>query len=90
MKNGPEAVNRAIEKGIELDGSKISEIKLKLYNKVKDLESKRERHKAADCMRSRIVRSAHNFFTLEEINNELEKAGWNIISEKEKKFFFEK
>ena len=43
MKNGPEAVNRAIEKGIELDGSKISEIKLKLYTKVKDLESQRER-----------------------------------------------
>ena len=87
MKNGPEAVNRAIEKGIELDGSKISETKLKLYNKIKELESKRERYKAADCMRTRIVRSAHNYFTLEEINKELEKAGWNSISEKEKKFF---
>ena len=87
MKNGPEAVNRAIEKGIELDGSKISETKLKLYNKIKELESKRERYKAADCMRTRIVRSAHNYFTLEEINKELEKAVGIVFLKKKRNSF---
>ena len=90
MKNGPEAIDKAIEEGIELDGSKISEEKLKLYMKVKDLESKRERHRASDCMRTRIVRSANNYFSLNELNRELKNAGWNTLSEKEEKFFFNK
>ena len=90
MKNGPEAIDEAINKGIELDGSKIPEEKLNLYKKVKYLESQRERHRAADCMRTRIVRSANNYFTLEELNRELKNAGWKTLNEKEEKFFFNK
>jgi len=90
MKNGPEDINRAIEKGVDLDGTPISKSKLDLYNKIKELESKRERHRATDCMRTRIVRSAHNYFSIDDLNIELEKADWHLITEKERKFFFEK
>jgi len=90
MKNGPEAVDNAIDLGIELDGTKIPQIKLDLYKKIQELESKRERSKASDCMRTRIVRSAHYYYSLEELNQELEKAGWERITEKEKKYFYEK
>lgn len=90
MKNGPEDINRAIQKGVDLDGTQISSSKLDLYNKIKELESKRERYRATDCMRTRIVRSAHNYFSLNEINVELENAGWHLVTEKERKFFFEK
>ncbi len=90
MKNGPQAIDDAIKLGIELDGTQIPQVKLNLYKKIQDLESKRERSKASDCMRTRIIRSAHFYFSFDELNQELEKAGWEKITEKEKKFFFEK
>ena len=90
MKNGPQAIDNAIKVGIELDGTQIPQIKLDLYKKIQELESKRERLRASDCMRTRIVRSAHYYLSLEELNKELEKAGWKRVTDKEKRFFFEK
>ena len=90
MKNGPQAIDNAIKAGIELDGTKIPQIKLDLYKKIQELESNRERSRASDCMRTRIVRSANHYFSLEELNRELEKAGWGKVTDKEKRFFFEK
>ena len=90
MASGADSVNQAIEKGIDLDGSPISQKMLDLYKKVQDLEATRKRHKATDCMRTRIVRSAHNYFSKEEMDELLEEAGWNLLSQKEIDFFFQK
>ena len=50
MAGGPDSINKAIEKGIDLDGSPISKKMLDLYKKVQDLEAPRKSHKATDCM----------------------------------------
>ncbi len=90
MAGGPDSINKAIEKGIDLDGSPISKKMLDLYKKVQDLEATRKRHKATDCMRTRIVRSAHNYFPKDKLDELLKEAGWDLLSQKEIDFFFSK
>ena len=49
---GADAVDLAIAKGIDLDGSPIPADKLELYNKVMDLEAGRQRSGVTNTMRS--------------------------------------
>ena len=82
------AVDEAISKGIDLDGSAIPTKMLELYNKIMDAENKRIRSGVTKSMRNRCVKTGSKHFDKETLNNLLIEAGWDGLKEKEIKFFY--
>ena len=85
---GMKAVDEAISKGIDLDGSPIPTKMLELYNKIMQAENNRKRSGVIKSMRNRCVKTGSKHFDKETLNNLLIEAGWDGLKEKEIKFFY--
>ncbi|MEB3211132.1 MAG: DUF4090 family protein [Leptolyngbyaceae bacterium] len=85
---GAEAVDAAIAKGIDLDGSPIPADKLKLYTDVMALEANRQRSGVTNSMRSRIVRIGAKHIPQDELNQKLLDAGFAPLKDKEIAFYY--
>ena len=85
---GMKAIDEAISKGIDLDGSPIPTKMLELYKKIMDVENKRKRSGVTKSMRNRCVKTGSKHFDKETLNNLLIEAGWDGLKEKEIKFFY--
>ncbi len=86
--SGPDAINSAIQAGVDLDGSPIPSEMLVLYKEVMDKENARKRSGVKKSMRNRIVRSGAKHFDQDTLNSRLIKAGWDGLKSKEIDFFF--
>ena len=86
--SGPEAIDKAIENGLDLDGSPIPSEMLILYREVMDKENSRKRTGVKKSMRNRIVKTGSKHFDKETLNSRLIKAGWDELKPKEINFFY--
>ncbi len=86
--SGPDAIDKAIEAGLDLDGSPIPEEMLSLYKEVMEKEGSRRRSGVKKSMRNRIVRSGAKHFDQGTLNDRLIEAGWEGLKRKEIDFFF--
>ena len=87
-KRGMAAVEEAISKGVDLDGTPIPLKMLSLYNKIIDKENKRERSGVIKSMRNRCVKTGSKHFDKDKLNDLLIEAGWEGLQEKEIAFFY--
>lgn len=85
---GADAIDEAIAKGIDFDGSPIPPEKLELYNKVMGLEANRQRSGVSNTMRSRIVRIGAKHIPQPELDQMLVEAGFAPLKPKEIAFFY--
>lgn len=85
---GADAVDEAIAKGIDFDGSPIPTAKLELYHKVMGLEAGRQRSGVSNTMRSRIVRIGAKHISQEELNQMLLDANFAPLKDKEIAFYY--
>ena len=86
--SGPEAVDKAIQSGFDLDGTAIPYEMLALYREVMDKENARVRSGVKKSMRNRIVKSGAKHYDKETLNSRLIKAGWDGLKPKEIDFFY--
>ncbi len=86
--SGPEAIDKAIEAGLDLDGSLIPAEMLNLYKEVMAQEGRRKRSGVKKSMRNRIVRSGAKHLDQHTLNQRLIDAGWEGLKPKEIEFFF--
>tara|TARA_Y100001968_G_scaffold325094_1_gene365773 strand:- start:290 stop:562 length:273 start_codon:yes stop_codon:yes gene_type:complete len=86
--SGPEAIDKAIQAGLDLDGSPIPSEMLILYREVMDKENSRKRSGVKKSMRNRIVKTGAKHFDQFTLNARLIKAGWDGLRPKEIDFFF--
>jgi hypothetical protein len=85
---GADEIDRAIDQGIDLDGSPIPPAKLELYHQVMALEAGRQRSGVSNTMRSRIVRIGAKHIPQEELNQKLIDAGFAPLKDKDIAFFY--
>ena len=85
---GMKAVEEAISKGIDLDGSPIPQKMLALYNNIMAEESKRKRSGVKKSMRNRCVKTGSKHFDKETLNKLLIDAGWDGLKDDEIAFFY--
>jgi len=85
---GADAVDEAIARGIDFDGSPIPPAKLDLYHRVMGLEAGRQRSGVSNTMRSRIVRIGAKHISQEELNQMLIAADFAPLKDKEIAFFY--
>jgi len=85
---GADAIDQAIAKGIDLDGSPIPPAKLELYSKVMGLEAGRQRSGVSNTMRSRIVRIGTKHLSQAELNQRLIAADFTPLKDKEIAFYY--
>jgi hypothetical protein len=85
---GADAVDVAIERGIDFDGSPIPPAKLELYQQVMGLETGRQRSGVSNTMRSRIVRIGAKHIPQEKLNQMLINADFAPLKEKEIAFYY--
>ena len=86
--SGPDAIDKAIEAGLDLDGSPIPLEMLNLYREVMDKEGSRKRSGVKKSMRNRIVRTGAKHFEQELLNQKLIDAGWEGLKAAEIAYFF--
>ena len=86
--SGPDSIDRAIEAGLDLDGSSIPVEMISLYKEVMEKEGARKRSGVKKSMRNRIVRSGAKHFDQNILNQRLIDAGWEGLKSKEIEFFF--
>ena len=86
--SGPDAIDKAIDAGIDLDGSPLPEAMLSLYREVMDKEGQRKRSGVRKSMRNRVVRTGAKHFDQATLNQRLVDAGWEGLKEKEISFFY--
>lgn len=85
---GADAIDVAIAKGIDFDGSPIPPEKLALYHKVMALEANRQRSGVTNTMRSRIVRIGAKHLPQAELNQMLLDTDFKPLKEKEIAFYY--
>ncbi|MBF2002881.1 MAG: DUF4090 family protein [Synechococcales cyanobacterium C42_A2020_086] len=85
---GADAVDQAIERGIDFDGSPIPAAKLDLYRRVMALEAGRQRSGVSNTMRSRIVRIGAKHIPQAELDQMLIAADFAPLKEKEIAFYY--
>lgn len=85
---GADAVDAAIEQGVDLDGSPIPPEKLSLYRTVMAKEAQRQRSGVQNTMRSRIVRIGAKHFSQEDLNQMLLDADFKPLKAKEIAFYY--
>tara|TARA_B100001029_G_C14997313_1_gene415837 strand:+ start:880 stop:1152 length:273 start_codon:yes stop_codon:yes gene_type:complete len=85
---GPDAIDKAIEEGLDLDGSPIPSEMLILYNEVMDKENARKRSGVKKSMRNRVVKTGSKHFDQHTLNSRLISAGWDGLRPKEIDFFY--
>ena len=86
--SGPNAIDNAIQAGLDLDGSPIPLEMLTLYREVMDKENARKRSGVKKSMRNRIVKTGSKHFDQVTLNTLLIKAGWDGLKAKEIDFFY--
>ena len=86
--SGPNAIDKAIEAGLDLDGSPIPSKMLILYREVMNKENARKRSGVMKSMRNRIVKTGSKHFDKETLNSRLVQAGWDGLKAKEIQFFY--
>ena len=86
--SGPDAIDKAIEAGLDLDGSPIPAEMLTLYEEVMEKENSRKRSGVKKSMRNRIVKTGSKHFDQVTLNSRLIKAGWDGLRPKEIEFFY--
>jgi len=87
-KIGMQAVDEAIENGIDLDGTPIPPKMLELYNRIMNEENKRERSGVKKSMRNRCVKKVSKHFDKGTLDQLLIDSGWEGLKEKEILFFY--
>ncbi|MEL6139761.1 MAG: DUF4090 family protein [Cyanobacteria bacterium J06626_23] len=87
-KLGADAVDVAISKGQDLDGSPIPPAKLDLYNTVMGKEAGRKRSGVTNTMRSRIVRIGAKHYSQADLEQMLKDADFPGLKEKEIAFYY--
>ena len=85
---GPDAIDKAIEAGLDLDGTPIPSKMLTLYIEVMDKENSRKRSGVKKSMRNRIVKTGSKHFNKDILNSRLIEAGWDGLRAKEIDFFY--
>ncbi|NCO73809.1 MAG: DUF4090 family protein [Cyanobacteria bacterium] len=90
LTTGADAVDEAIAKGIDFDGSEIPTAKIDLYNQVMGLEGQRQRSGVSNTMRSRIVRIGAKHIPQNELNQKLIDANFAPLKDKEIAFYYSK
>jgi hypothetical protein len=86
--SGPDAIDKAIDAGVDLDGSPLPDAMLTLYREVMTLEGQRKRSGVRKSMRNRVVRTGAKHFDQDTLNKRLLEAGWEGLKAKEIAFFF--
>ena len=86
--SGPDAIDQAIEAGIDLDRSPLPEPMRELYAEVMEKESQRKRSGVRKSMRNRVVRTGAKHFDQDTLNERLIAAGWDGLKAKEIAFFY--
>lgn len=86
--SGPDAIDKAIQNGFDLDGSPIPPKMLDLYKVVMDKENARKRSGVKKSMRNRIVKTGSKHFDEKALNSLLIEAGWDGLKTKEIEFFY--
>ena len=86
--SGPDAIDKAIAAGMDLDGSPLPEAMLSLYREVMEKEGQRKRSGVRKSMRNRIVRTGAKHFDQSTLNQRLMDAGWEGLKDKEINFFY--
>ena len=86
--SGPNAIDNAIQVGLDLDGTPIPSEMLTLYREVMDKENSRKRSGVKKSMRNRIVKTGSKHFDKHTLNSRLIKAGWDGLKTKEIDFFY--
>ncbi len=86
--SGPNAIDKAIQAGMDLDGTPIPLEMLTLYNEVMDKENARKRSGVKKSMRNRIVKTGSKHFDQDTLNSRLINAGWDGLKIKEIDFFY--
>ena len=87
-KLGMQAVDDAISRGVDLDGSPIPPKMLDLYNMIMAEENRRVRSGVKKSMRNRCVKTGSKHFDKESLNKLLIDAGWDGLKDKEIAFFY--
>ncbi|NJK68309.1 MAG: DUF4090 family protein [Microcoleus sp. CSU_2_2] len=85
---GADAIDIAISKGVDFDGTPIPKGKLDLYEQVMGLEAGRQRSGVSNTMRSRIVRIGAKHIAQDELDKMLLDAGFAPLKEKEIAFYY--
>ena len=86
--SGPNAIDKAIALGLDLDGSPIPAEMLNLYVEVMEKENARKRSGVKKSMRNRIVKTGSKHFDQNTLNTRLIDAGWDGLRPKEIDFFY--
>ena len=86
--SGPNAIDKAIDAGFDLDGTPIPIDMLILYRLVMDKENARKRSGVKKSMRNRIVKTGSKHFDQDTLNTHLINAGWDGLKQKEIDFFY--
>ncbi len=86
--SGPDAIDKAIQAGLDLDGTAIPSDMLTLYREVMDNENARKRSGVKKSMRNRIVKTGAKHYDQDTLNSRLIKAGWDGLKAKEIDFFY--
>ena len=86
--SGPDAIDKAIQAGLDLDGSPIPSKMLTLYREVMDKENARKRSGVKKSMRNRIVKTGAKHYDQSSLNSRLLEAGWDGLKAKEIDFFY--
>ena len=86
--SGPNAIDKAIDAGMDLDGTPIPSEMLILYREVMDKENSRKRSGVKKSMRNRIVKTGAKHFDKDTLNSRLLKAGMDGLKQKEIDFFY--
>ncbi len=87
---GADAVDAAIAKGIDLDGTPIPAAKLDLYNQVMAQEAQRQRSGVLNSMRSRIVRIGAKHYSQQDLDQMLLEADFAPLKDKEIAYYYGK
>lgn len=85
---GADAVDEALAKGIDFDGTPIPPAKVQLYHQVMGLEAGRQRSGVSNTMRSRIVRIGAKHIPQAELNQMLLDADFAPLKDKEIAFYY--
>ena len=86
--SGPDAIDKAIQAGLDLDGTPIPSEMLTLYREVMDKENVRKRSGVKKSMRNRIVKTGSKHFDQDTLNTRLINAGWDGLKDEEIDFFY--
>ena len=86
--SGPDEIDKAIQAGLDLDGTPIPSEMLNLYIEVMDKENARKRSGVKKSMRNRIVKTGAKHFDQDTLNSRLINAGWDGLKAKEIDFFY--